>query len=408
MRKDIREGVKNLMNEEAKPSYAALARKFNCDYRTIKQVFRELQTEESNQTKSRRKSKLDPYKEIIKTKLEAECTAYSIYLFIRRKGYDGSYSLVKQYCRKEKVERTKKATIRVEHTPGLSAQVDWKEDMVLHTCEGKVVRFNIFLYVLSYSKKKYITLTFDRSQDTLFYCLDDAFIHTGGVPKEIWFDNMRTVVDQSRTRFSQVKFNQRFYEFSKDAGFKPIACRPYRPQTKGIVESLARTMDRLKVYDYEISDTVELINIIDDFCIELNQEFSQAISCPPEAKWMENEKKYLHELPPNLLNPYFEEQLSRVVSKEAMVQFRKCKYSVDPRYIGKEVDIEISEDGSIQIYHNNELIRTHTLTIDYLNYHEEDKFNLLKSDLYRHKSDEEIRMIMNKALSDYDRIERRE
>lgn len=84
---------------------------------------------------------------------------------------------MKQYCRKEKIEKTKKATIRVEHTPGLSAQVDWKENMVLHTVDGKSIKFNIFLYVLSYSKKKYITLTFDRNQDTLFYCLDDAFYH---------------------------------------------------------------------------------------------------------------------------------------------------------------------------------------------------------------------------------------
>lgn len=104
MRKDIREGVKNLMNEDARPSYAALARKYNCDYRTIKQAFQEIQTEEKVQSKFSRKSKLDPYREIIKTKLAAECTAYSIYLFIKKKGYDGSYSLVKQYCRKEKVE----------------------------------------------------------------------------------------------------------------------------------------------------------------------------------------------------------------------------------------------------------------------------------------------------------------
>lgn len=54
-------------------------------------------------------------------------------------------------------------------------------------------------------------------------------------------------------------------------------------------------------------------------------------------------KKHLHSLPESLLAPYFEDQLTRVVSKEAMVQFRKCKYSVDPQYIGKTVDIELSD-----------------------------------------------------------------
>lgn len=47
---------------------------------------------------------------------------------------------------------------------------------------------------------KYITLTWDRKQDTLFECLKDAFEYTEGVPKEIWFDNMRTVVDRPRTQ----------------------------------------------------------------------------------------------------------------------------------------------------------------------------------------------------------------
>ncbi len=37
---------------------------------------------------------------------------------------------------------------------------------------------------------KYITLTWDKKQDTLFECLKDAFEYTEGVPKEIWFDDV--------------------------------------------------------------------------------------------------------------------------------------------------------------------------------------------------------------------------
>ena len=129
-------------------------------------------------------------------------------------------------------------------------------------------------------------MTFDRKQDTLFQCLDDAFYHTGGVPQEIWFDNMKTVVDHSRTQFTNVQFNERFYAFSKDAGFLPIACRAYRPQTKRAVEALARTMERLRVYNYEFCDSVELISIVDDFCEELNQEVSQATECVPDDLWL--------------------------------------------------------------------------------------------------------------------------
>lgn len=79
----------------------------------------------------------------------------AIYRFIQKKGYTGGYTLVKTFCRNYKQEEIKKATIRVTHTIGLSAQVDWKEEVKLRDKYGKVHTFNIFLYVLPYSKLKW-------------------------------------------------------------------------------------------------------------------------------------------------------------------------------------------------------------------------------------------------------------
>ena len=409
MRQDIREGVVWYIMNNIKPNFAAIGRQFGCDYRTVKAAYSELMNAESatlTDMKQSRPSILDDYKQIIDEKLEMQCSAASIFKFIRKKGYPGSYSTVKQYCRHQKSEKIQKATVRVEHNPGLAAQVDWKEDMTLISRNGEVIQFNLFLYVLSFSKKKYIVLTFDRKQDTLFACLTDAFYQTGGVPKEIWFDNMRTVVDRSKTQFTKVTFNDRFYHFSKDAGFKPIACRPYRPQTKGIVEALARTVDQLHVYNYEFDDVEELMQIVSQYCADLNEEVSQATQHRPNELWETHEKEYLHELPPNLLNPYFENNITRIVSKEAMVIFRQCKYSVHPRYIGKTVDIELTDnEKDIQIYYNGESIRSHVLSNQPFNYHQDDLFHILKSDVYSHWSDEAIRDYIVDTLSDYDQLE---
>ena len=409
MRQDIREGVVWYIMNNIQPNFAAIGRQFGCDYRTVKAAYSELMNAESatlTDMKQSRPSILDDYKQIIDEKLEMQCSAASIFKFIRKKGYPGSYSTVKQYCRHQKSEKIQKATVRVEHNPGLAAQVDWKEDMTLISRNGEVIQFNLFLYVLSFSKKKYIVLTFDRKQDTLFACLTDAFYQTGGVPKEIWFDNMRTVVDRSKTQFTKVTFNDRFYHFSKDAGFKPIACRPYRPQTKGIVEALARTVDQLHVYNYEFDDVEELMQIVSQYCADLNEEVSQATQHRPNELWETNEREYLHELPPNLLNPYFENNITRIVSKEAMVIFRQCKYSVHPRYIGKTVDIELTDnEKDIQIYYNGESIRSHVLSNQPFNYHQDDLFHILKSDVYSHWSDEAIRDYIVDTLSDYDQLE---
>lgn len=108
---------------------------------------------------------------------------------------------------------------------------------------------NIFLYVLSFSKMKYIEFTVDRTRSTLFSYMIHAFQDCGGVPEEIWFDNMKTVIDRQDVNTNEVTFNSSFLEFSKNTKFRPVACRPFRPRTKGLVENVVKIMDRLQVYN---------------------------------------------------------------------------------------------------------------------------------------------------------------
>lgn len=304
----------------------------------------EARMKELYQQELKKNKRLGPHKQAL--------TAIAVHELLAEEGHPIGYRTVAHYWRqlKQKTreafkqEKIKKATVRIEYTPGLSAQVDWKEEMKMISNQGEIFTFNIFLYILPYSKKRYITLTFDRKQDTLFSCLNDAFYYTGGVPEEIWFDNMKTVVDHSRTQFSKAQLNERFYAFSKDAGFRTMVYRPFRPQTKGSVEALARAVERLRVYNHEFYDSVDLIHIVNDLCEEMNSEVSQATNEIPNLRWEMNEKEHLHKLKKDLLKPYFEDFITRKVTNEAMVNFRQCKYSVDPRYIGKEVEVELSEN----------------------------------------------------------------
>ncbi|MGJ5973313.1 IS21 family transposase [Staphylococcus aureus] len=394
-----------------KPNYAELGRQYNCDPRTVKKYYEAGKENELERLKKRQQnkkaSKLDPFKEIINKKIELGCTAMAIFKYIEKKGYEGKYTILREYCKNKKQNETKKATIRVETNPGIAAQVDWKEDMVMHDKFGRTYQFNIFLYVLHYSKMKYITLTWDRKQDTLFECLKDAFEYTEGVPKEIWFDNMRTVVDRSRTQYKKVVFNNLFYQFSKDANFEPIACRPYRPQTKESVESLAKFVEqRLRPYDYEFYDAVELIELVDDLCHELNHlEISQATEQRPIDVFNYEEKEHLNFFNAKLLDTYIENECIRIVSKESMINFRKGKYSVPTKYIGEEVQVIFNNStDELLIYYDGELIRRHNLSERKFNYIVEDMSEILKSDVFKHKDDKEILTYIENSLLLYDEI----
>lgn len=295
MRKDIYERIKIMKQDDIKPNFAELAKIYGCDYRTVKRYYN------SDFVKPERKrmpSKLDSFKEIIKEKLEIPCAYNAIYYFIKKKGYQGKYTILRDYCNMYKIDRLREATIRFETNPGLQSQVDWKESMTLFSKDGQEYTINIFLTLLGYSRLKYIELTLDKAQDTLFKCLIHSFQYFKGVPHEIIFDNMKTVVDHSKSTYVDAIINDTFYQFSKDMGFKVWTCKAFRPETKGKVENLAKIMERLRAFNYEFSSLDELDQIIKQLNQDLNNEISQATGEPP-FKRFNKEKEYLRQLPNN-------------------------------------------------------------------------------------------------------------
>lgn len=393
MRKDIHNKLKKYTREEqCLLNKSELARRFNCDARTIDRYLK-INSGELESKKSSRvyKSLIDDYKPIIIEKVDTfGATAMAVYKFIDKKGYKGKYSTVAAFINKHKNVEIKKATVRFETTPGLQAQVDWKENLTMISKHGEIFKVNIFLMVLGYSRIKYVKLTTDKEQKTLFKCMISAFSYFGGIPKEILFDNMKTVVDRNKSTFSSIEFNKTFKYFADDAGFKPIACRPYRPQTKGKVESLARLTNRLAVYNGEFEDYDDLGEIVQDFMKEVNNEISQAINETPLSR-LNKELEYLKPLPPmDSLVSYVSCEKEYKVSKESMVNYKGKKYSVPTKYIGLKVNITETCDGNISIYYNGDFIVCHSLSDNKYNYKIGHMHEILKSDACKHLTDAKI------------------
>lgn len=401
MRKDIREYMSKIKKEGIKPNYSRIARRFNCDYRTAKKYYEEERVEKKE--KPKRGSKLDGYRETIKEKLEYEAPASEILKFIQKQGYEGKYTILREYCRELKGQMQKQATIRFETNPGLQAQVDWKERMKLISKHGEIYTIDIFLMVLGYSRMKYIELTINKSQNTLFQAMVNGFKYYEGVPKEILFDNMRTVVDQSKTRYMKPVINSTFYEFSKDMGFEVKSCMAYRPQTKGKVESLAKVMNRLRVYNNEFEDYDELAELVRNLNEEVNNEISQAILEKPIERF-QKEKEYLNPLPnQDILEHFLTNDIVRHVSKESMIVYNRSKYSVSTKYIGQLVTLR-ETDGILQIYYNKQLIKTHKISNRNFNYDKSDMIEILKSDAFKYYNDSEIESFINDNISLYDNL----
>lgn len=401
MRLDIKNKLNAIPKEELNLlNKSEMARRLNCDPRTIKRYVQIQQGTQQPKERPSKKSLLDDYKSIILDKVDNHgATAAAVYKFIQKKGYQGKYSILKDFVRNHKQEQLKKATVRFETNPGLQAQIDWKEQFTLVNREGKEFKINLFLAVLGYSRLKFLWVTMDRNQQALFSCLIETFRYFQGIPHELLFDNMKTVVDRSRSTFSKVELNETFRYFAADAGFTPITCRAYRPQTKGKVEALARLTNRLVVYNNEFDTFEDLQRIVQEFTEDLNCEVSQATGEIPWKRY-EKEKEHLKPfVPMDLLLSYISRPKEFKVTKESMISYKGQKYSVPTKYIGCRVTVMESSEGDLSIYYTGDFITCHAASDKKYNYKPGHLYEILKSDACSHMSEEDVLSFMENNLS---------
>ena len=396
--------IREMIRLNIKPNFAALGREYGCDYRTAKiRYYEELNKENGIEPIVKtRKHIVDDYQDIIINKLETipGITAYSIYYFLKvEKNYQGSYETIKNFVRANKDKRKQPASIRVEPIIGKSAQVDWKENFKLTSKNGELFIINLFLMRLHYSKKFYARLTIDKKRDEVKTCIIESLEYFNGTPREIWFDNMATVMVKEG---KHKKVHNEIKQLANDIGFTPILCQSRRPKTKGTVENLAKLCDRLLSYNNEFETLDDLIKIVNKFNDECGKEKSQAHNKIVNEVF-EDEKKYLIPLPnKNILERYKQTVEYRKVTQDSMIVYRGNRYSVPTRFIGSYLGIRII-DNQVCIYDNTELIRCHMISNDNLNYNEEDKLEILKSDLLYGLDEKEIKnKIDNTDLQIYD------
>ena len=177
MRKDLIGALFMIKKSETKVNYSSIARKYNCDSRTVKKYYLKKDNDIGIRKPRVIKKLTDGFESIIYEKCIKEC-APTIAVFKVLKdnyGYKGSYSTLKYYVKNLKSEESKKATLRFETNPGCQCQIDYKERLTLKTKDDKEITINIFLAILGYSRYKYIELSLDKSQPSLFRCLTKKY-----------------------------------------------------------------------------------------------------------------------------------------------------------------------------------------------------------------------------------------
>jgi len=183
----------------------------------------------------KRAEKLDPFKcyivERLKAALPERIPAAVLFREIKERGYPGGETRVKSFVRGLTAAEPPEPVVRFETEPGRQMQVDWA------TVRAGTDKLSVFIATLGWSRAAYVEFCDDERVETLIACHENALLSFGGVPAEILYDNVKTVVIERNTYgHGAHRFHPGFLDFARHAGVIPRLCQPYRAQTKGKVE----------------------------------------------------------------------------------------------------------------------------------------------------------------------------
>jgi hypothetical protein len=166
---------------------------------------------------------------------------------------------------------------------------------------------------------------------------------------------MKQVVIKRALQSKDSVWNPLFKDFFEYMGFLPRLCRPYRPQTKGKIESTVKYI-KYGFFNGTRFDSLEDIESgLRDWLFRVNSCVHGTTREVPVER-LKNEGLQRITVPGYRV--VVEE--SRKVSRESFVSYRGNQYSVPYRYAGRNATIRIDE-GLLKVFVGAELLCTHEI-----------------------------------------------
>jgi hypothetical protein len=201
---------------------------------------------------------------------------------------------------------------------------------------------------------QYVEFTQRQDMETLLNCMVHAFHFFGGVTATVLTDNMKTVVVDRID--GQPRFHAKILDFASYYGFVPRVCHPYRPQTKGKIESTIRYIKSSFWPGLEFGTLAELNRQALVWCEDANRRIHATTREVPL------ERLAREGLTPLNSQPDYDTSYSthRQVAKDCLVSYRGNRYSVPHTFAGKSMVLRQPLDsGTVRIFHHQDLIAEH-------------------------------------------------
>lgn len=327
------------------------------DQRTVGKWLKEKQFRQRQS--SPRSSKLDAFKDDIVRMLEAHpYSAVQILQRLRDDGFDGGYTIVKEYVRKIRPKRSK-AFLTLSFAPGQCAQVDWGSYGTV--CVGDTTRrLSFFVMVLCYSRMMYVEFTVSQTMEHFLGCHQNAFHRFGAVPGKIMVDNLKSAVLHRIVGQAPV-LNPKYKDFADHYGFDIAPCGPGKGNEKGRVENGVGYVKKNFLSGLHITDFAAINPTANQWLDTVANVRIHGETGKKPADMFQDERGYLNALP---AHPY---DIATIAPMRASRQFRITvdtnRYSVPAQYVGQPLTVKNYPDR-LCIYHRDKLIARHVRSYD--------------------------------------------
>lgn len=334
----------------------ALSRRYSLSRNTVRGILRRHTDSRTDghdvipAKRTPRKSQLDVFVTTIQKILGdfPDITAERLFEELRRDGYKGGRSILKDRLRELRPKPKVQPVIRFETDPGIQGQMDWSPYKIPFRRTGKT-EILCFSYVLGFSRRQYIDFTENRQFPTMIRRHQDAFEHFGGVPRQCLYDGEKTVI--LRWEAGHAVFNPKFLLFITHYGCRPVACRPRTPRTKGKVERPFQYVEGNFLNGRTFDDLDDLRQYARWWLAEKSDKhLHETTRRPPIELFLEAEASALMPLP---AHPYDTAEVKYVLcDREGYCTFETNQYSVPIRHVGEIMVLKAAE-AAISIYSPN-------------------------------------------------------
>lgn len=344
------------LHAQGKP-VRAIAKELGVARNTVRTALRHEQP--PRYTRPRRPNpQLTPFTDAIQhMALEQQFIGTRILREVRAQGYAGGPTALYRYLRELRATTAPPTAVeRFETSPAQQGQFDWSPYRV--HLDDQLTPIVVFALTLGYSRRAFYWPSRDETQASVFEALTAAFAHFGGVPKTLLVDNAKVFVTDARPdRFA---WNPRFLELCGHYAVEPVACHPYRPQTKGKVERPFFYLEQHFIKGHTWPDLAALHQDLTTFVAdELDVRIHATTREQPAVRFAQ-EREQLTPLP---ATPFVSTQEpTRTVSRDCLVAFGGSRYSVPWPHAGQRVWVQVSQGVRLAVRTGRgEVIATHAL-----------------------------------------------